>query len=309
MQTDVTKWEPQWRCLDGDAKGGSLDIHQLREVADRVRPIPLERVLLLAGAEKVRSDKAKWRTEGGTLSVNGAKFMDWHRGVGGGGAIDLVMHLYDLPFKPAVEWLAKAAGLSACMDVTKSSAGRGGELRLPPEDVGAFRRVRSYLVRQRGLPSWMIERLFASGALYADNRGNAVFLLFGEGRRPVGAELRGTWGSRWRGMALGSRKDLGYFSAPSPSLPPTAIVLCESAIDALSCSVFHSDRLCISTSGARANPAWLPSLLRAGYRISCGFDTDETGEEMAHAMIALHPAVRRIWPALHDWNDVLRGLP
>jgi DNA primase len=110
-------------------------------------------------------------------------------------------------------------------------------------------------------------------------------------------------------MALGSRKDLGYFSAPEPPLGATEVILCESAIDALSCSVFHTARLCVSTSGARANPAWLPSLMRAGYAVWCGFDTDETGERMAEALIALHPGVKRSWPAMHDWNDVLLGRP
>ena len=31
--------------------------------------------------------------------------MNWNQGVGGGGAIDLAMHLNKLGFKAAVEWL------------------------------------------------------------------------------------------------------------------------------------------------------------------------------------------------------------
>jgi hypothetical protein len=43
-------------------------------------------------------------------------------------------------------------------------------------------------------------------------RGNAVFLLVaGKAQRSVGAELRGTGPRAWRGMAPGTRKDLGYF--------------------------------------------------------------------------------------------------
>ena len=43
--------------------------------------------------------------------------------------------------------------------------------------------------------------LITSGRLYADRRGNAVFLLLGKAGQPVGAELRGTSARVWRGMA------------------------------------------------------------------------------------------------------------
>ena len=62
---------------------------------------------------------------------------------------------------------------------------------------------------------------------------------------------------------------------------------------------------CISTAGARSNPAWLSHLLSQGYSLYCGFDADPTGDHMAEAMIALHPAIQRLRPPLHDWNDTL----
>ena len=37
----------------------------------------------------------------------------------------------------------------------------------------------------------------------------------------------------WRGMAPGSQKDLGYFSVQEQDA--TMVILCESAIDAISC--------------------------------------------------------------------------
>jgi hypothetical protein len=37
----------------------------------------------------------------------------------------------------------------------------------------------------------------------------------------------------------------------------------------------------------------------------CGFDADDTGEAMAQAMIARHPAIRRLRPTRKDWNEVL----
>ena len=69
------------------------------------------------------------------------------------------------------------------------------------------------------------------------------------GQRPVGAELRGTGPRVWRGMAPGARKDLGYFWIGAPG--SREIVLCESAIDAISCCQMHPHRIGISTSRAK----------------------------------------------------------
>jgi hypothetical protein len=106
-------------------------------------------------------------------------------------------------------------------------------------------------------------------------------------------------------MAPGSRKDSGFFSIPA-SPTPTA-VLCESAIDAISCRALHPHCRCLSTAGARPNPAWLPLLIAHASEVHCGFDADPPGDDMAAAMIARHPSVKRLRPALHDWNDVLRS--
>lgn len=280
-----------------------MTFQEIRERADRVRAIPLEEVLLLVGAVRDRFDRAKWHTDQGVLSVTGAKFMNWNRGIGGGGAIDLVIHLHTLDFKAAVAWLSRhfpGVGTSE-----RAESPPRPVLRLPPPDARMLPVLRRYLVQDRRLAPSLIEPVIEAGRLYADVRGNAVFLLFGEENRPVGAELRGTASTQWRGMAPGTRKDLGYFSV-FPSNART-VVLCESAIDALSCFALHPQLKCISTAGARPNPRWLPSLLEKGHEIYCGYDADRTGDEMARAMIDLHPTVIRLRPPLHDWNDVLKA--
>jgi len=177
-------------------------------------------------------------------------------------------------------------------------------------------RVQRYLVVQRGIAAGLVDSLVRSGTLYADARANAVFLLSGKDGAPVGAELRGTTepacrggASRqsWRGLALGSRKDLGFFSIPADPLP--TVVLCESAIDAISCFALAPGRRCISTAGARPNPPWLGELIAQTSEVFCGFDADATGDHLASEMIALHPSVKRLRPTQHDWNDVLRSRP
>ncbi len=136
------------------------------------------------------------------------------------------------------------------------------ELRLPLPAPSQLARVRDYLITQRRLPSGLVAPLIDSGTLYADARANAVFLLRDDHHLPVGAELRGTTGAPWHGLAPGSRKDLGCFAIPVE--PQSTVVLCESAIDAISCFVLHPAYRCLSTAGARPDPRWLRPLLDQG---------------------------------------------
>lgn len=315
---------------------------QRRQQAQRLRAIALENLLPLCGARRDQDDKHKWHTPQGVLSVSGPKFMNWNCGRGGGGAIDLVMHLNHLDFKAAVDWLAQhfpgvhppqsAATTTgpACAQPRSQFAGTsqpcyGGRvalqpvvastprlaLRLPPPDPGKLQRVRQYLVHQRAIAPALLEPLIQAGTLYADARANAVFLLLGKENLPVGAELRGTTARTWRGLATGSQKDLGCFAVPvqrslNSQNAANPIILCESAIDALSCFALHPQCRCLSTAGARPNPHWLQSLLDQGDPIYCGFDADLTGDNMAATMIASYPVIKRLRPPAHDWNDVLK---
>jgi len=283
-----------------------------RERTDRLRAIPLADILRAIDAKPDPHDPVKWHTPRGVLSVNGAKFFNWNAAVGGGGAIDLAMHLMGLGFKEAIDWLLSACGHAQAgarhFPVPQPKTSRQTphavhRLALPVPAAGALPAIIGYLGGQRHLPLARLQSLVDSGDLYADRHHNAVFLLRNEHNAPVGAELRGTGQEPWRGMAPGSRKHKGYFAVGSPC--PQAIVLCESAIDAISCHTLGPDRLCISTSGATDNPAWLPAILARNLQTYCGFDTDATGERMALAMLARYPAVQRLRPPVHDWNDTL----
>jgi hypothetical protein len=273
--------------------------------ADRLRALPLPVVLAALGATPEPSDPAKWRTARGVLSVTGAKFINWNQGVGGGGAIDLAMHVQQLGFGQALQWLEDRFGAPA--PVQPASRPTTQALTLPPPTAHHWPRVERYLIQERRLPRSLLTPLVQAGIIYADARANAVFLLGNTPVTAVGAELRGITSQPWRGMAPGSRKDHGFFSVSTASAD--AIVLCESAIDALSCHILHPTFRCVSTSGARPAPAWLSALLRLGLPIFCGFDDDPTGDAMAQRMIHLHPSVRRLRPPAKDWNDGLRLQP
>jgi hypothetical protein len=280
-------------------------------------------VLTAWAAQRDWRDRNQWRTERGPLTVTGAKFFNWHLEEGGGGAIDLVMHLGSMEAAAAIVWLeqqlgrgpAAASSASRAWQPSPAPSSRRGApapprtLHLPRASQAQLERVRRYLTGPRCLAPDILEPLIDTGRLYADPRGNAVFLMVaGKPNRPIGAELRGTGPRIWHGLAPGTSRDAGYFWVGTPGAP--TVVLCESAIDAISCYQLHSRQrytecICISTAGVRSDPPWLHPLMARGYQIYCGFDTDGPGEAAGGQMISRHASIQRLRPPAHDWNDAL----
>lgn len=192
---------------------GSGLYQEIKNRADIVRLVALEEVLKRTDSYRHRYDKAKWHTPRGEISIGGEKFFNWTAGVGGGGAIDLVIHLMDYDFKSAVSWLSwnfSTIGTSNHQDVRGWKGRRQGgskTLKLPPKEERRLPQVIQYLTRQRCLPEAVVQYLVRRGVLYADDKGNAVFLMLGKKRRVVGAEIRGTNDRlyKWHGMAHGRR--------------------------------------------------------------------------------------------------------
>ena len=273
----------------------------IRKKADSVRNIDLSKLLEHHGCTKDPRDKAKWHTPRGMISVTGQKFMNWTLGTGGGGAIDLAIHLHGFEFKDAVFWLCKNFSSMPVQQNTPKQI-----FKLPHRDDRKLLQVIDYLRDQRRIPNELLDNLIESGKLYADVRANAVFLLLGKKKEIVGAELRGTCGcAQWRGMAPGSKKNKGCFYIVGTS--KRNLVLCESAIDAASCFVLHPEYTALSTSGATANPAYLQNFITKGCKIYCGFDSDRTGNMLAEKMTRLYPSIKRLRPSRHDWNEVLQN--
>ncbi len=276
----------------------------IKKLADIVRSIDLSAVLRQSECIKDKFDKDKWHTSCGIISVSGQKFMNWKQDIGGGGAIDLVIHLKNYDFKTAVIWLSENFLYSNQYFITRKSSPQK-ILKLPNRDNNSLVQVTSYLMYNRHIPKKIVDYLIASNKLYADKNGNAVFLLLGKNNTIVGAELRGTGKTRWTGMAPGSKKSLGCFYIKRQDT--IKMVLCESAIDAISCFVLNQNFITLSTAGATSNPAWLSKLIKNGFKIYCGFDSDNVGDALAKKMMKLYPTVTRLRPTKHDWNDVLRS--
>ena len=288
--------------------------------ANRVRDVPLAALAVQLGYRPDPRNPARWKLPGSVLSITGDKFFDHRRDRGGGGAIDLVMHVRHCRFQAAVEFLERHAGLSlpAPAPASPPALDRRHALRLPPPADRLWHPVRDFLATARGLDPALLERCRQDGILYADSRRNAVFLCRDRLQNPVGAELVGTRpapdGHTFKGMAPGSRKARGGFWLPANTDHLDALLIVESAVDALSALLLLAptlppDTLVASTAGvASALPPWLQAF-RAP-RTLCAYDADPAGDQAAAALRRHTPLCNRLRPAgAKDWNDLLRRSP
>ena len=140
-----------------------------------------------------------------------------------------------------------------------------------------------------------------------------MFVCRDENGRAVGAELKGTVprqdGSRFTGMAPGSRKDRGGFRVGAVARA-AVVYLVESAIDAISLARLRqmdgeNGFAVVSTAGTTPEPrTWFAGLADAVRRV-CAFDNDEPGDKAAQAL--RRHRFERLRPGGKDWNDDLQA--
>lgn len=227
--------EAQAAKAQGRADRLQAAMDEQKALSARMRALPLPDVLDALGFAPDPREKGRWKAEGFNITVGtGAKASKWFdhaAGTGRGGSIDLVQHVIGSDFKGSLAWLADrfgpgaaAADLTAKLhaqavsDVKAAVAER--EPFTPPQPAPEhWPEVRRYLTTGRALPTPYIDRLHELGDCYADARRNAVFVCRDEDGQAVGAELKGTVqrsdGTRFTGMAPGSRKDRGGFRVGS----------------------------------------------------------------------------------------------
>ena len=284
----------------------------LRARAERVRDCALEPLAARLGYSPDPRHHARWRRGDSVLSIRGSKFFDHACGRGGGGAIDLVMHARRCGFREALAFLDAETG---SLPPAATAPPPQQQPLLPDPVARHWPEVRVFLARVRALDPALLEQCHRDGRLYADRRRNAVFPCRDLSGCTVGAELVGTRprpdGSTFKGLAAGSRRDRGGFSLATSPHSPSAVLLVESAIDALSAILLPApdlpaDCLVVSTAGTAGRlPRWLTQLSHA--ELLCGFDADPPGDQAARALSRRLPRLRRLRPnSAKDWNDLLR---
>lgn len=298
----------------------------LAHLATQVRDIDLEIVALHLGLERDRHDKHKWRGSGQIISINGGKFYDHLALKGGGGAIDLTMHVQSCQYREAVEWLKERPNTPLLHENSPSRANKQvikdehSYLALPTKDERTWSDVRRYLVETRGLPEPLIDQLHDKGLIYSDIMRNAVFLRHAGNNwhreEVTGASIWGTSG-KFHGLSPGSDKNNGWFWFSAGKGELSRVVLVESAIDALSRAALDKREgrgkgitVYLSADGAGAIPtADLKAVIDRGGRVDVAFDADVAGDQMAERILTEVTGATRLRPTHgKDWNEQLLHL-
>ncbi|WP_412509576.1 DUF3991 domain-containing protein, partial [Roseovarius sp. SYSU LYC5161] len=223
-----------------------------------------------------------------------------------------------------------ADGAAAAERQTRDTVQRAHRTRPPftppTPDPDAWPQVRAHLVDERGLDPDLVDEAHAAGDVYAQTREgehgamtNAVFLQRGPSGRPTGAEIKGLHqrrdGSRFSGMAAGSRKDRGAFRAGVDLAAARVVVVVEAAIDALSALMFarskgRGDGVCVvSTAGEpkQGMPEPVMAAIPADATRVAAQDRNKVGDRQARQLLKLdsdHAWKRWTPPEPHtDWND------
>ncbi|MEN8447771.1 MAG: DUF3991 and TOPRIM domain-containing protein, partial [Cyanobacteria bacterium J06555_13] len=296
----------------------------LKEVADEVREADLEGVAAELGLERDRYDKHKWRDGDHIISINEQLFMDWLADKGGGGAIDLVMHVRECEFKEAVEWLSGRKFSRPEIAPRQREPQEPRLLVMPAVNERRWLAVQNYLVETRKLPAALIEKLHEKRLIYGDDFQNVVFvrhaIVSGQWQRGdvTGASLRSTWQQEhpFRGMAPGTVRSKGWFWLGTGRGAVKRVLLTESPIDTMSLAVLDKEKrtqngvtIYLSADGSGTLPLEpLKAVIRGRGKIQIAFDADRPGERMAWRVAQQLPMAERLLPACgKDWNEQLMG--
>ena len=222
---------------------------KISELADQVRSIPLRDVLERYGFEtKPEGTTLRARSEHHNIVVTGSRWFDNKAGLGGGGAIDLVIHIAQVNFSAACRSLADHfrpfVTSQKTLSFPKSS-------QLPPhpekksfEELAAIYAVRddsgwsiarAYLVEQRKISHPLVDELHARGSIYANDHlpnPSLVFLHRDRHGKARGATLRDTRHQSAFRPCLGNKLTAWFTIGNLAEADRIAAV--ESPIDALS---------------------------------------------------------------------------
>ncbi len=143
------------------------ELHQFRpQVVDAVRSLPLETIAAELGLESDTQNPHQWRSAGFDININASNFYDWAVLKGGGGSIDLVMHVEQCGFRKAVVWLRDRFGAAATLGAVTNQvreileAGPVQWLMPPPSDEQQWHIDRAELTQTLKLPTRLVDQSY-----------------------------------------------------------------------------------------------------------------------------------------------------
>jgi hypothetical protein len=158
-----------------------------KQQAEQLRDLPLEDVAWHLGLDKADKGENRWKGLGQVININGSKWYDFTAEKGGGGAIDLVMHVAGCNFRSSLAWLCDRFGEEGMLRASRAKVEEQAikivatepapQFVLPLEDGSNWLSVKNYLIKARGLPENFVDGLHSKGWLYGDDQQNAVFTM------------------------------------------------------------------------------------------------------------------------------------
>ncbi|MDZ8264262.1 MobV family relaxase [Nostoc sp. ChiQUE01b] len=304
--------------------------HLSRQQLDQLRDLPLEDVAWQLGLDRDTKQLRRWLGLHHIISISAdSKFYDFHpsQEKGGGGSIDLVMHVNKCNFRGALAWLhdrfgesgiARAAAHKAKVEARAIAQTEPVPQFLPPvADETQWQRVHHYLTIKRKLASNLIQALKERGLIYADEQQNAVFVMRSLDEQVNGAFLRGTRGedNTFMGYEKGTKRTSGWFwfcMGGKPTDEVERVVLCKSPIDAISLSIIELTRKAQVSQTTTMylvadSPQSLPvEFLKTIKTIELAYDNTETGDQTAQIIKQMLPLAKTNKPKAIDWNQQLQ---
>jgi cell wall-associated NlpC family hydrolase len=315
------------RARDSEKKRQQLEkrVQLLEAQTQQLRDLPLEDVAWELG---LHHDHGRWKGHGHIINIDGSKFYDFspEHSKGGGGAIDLVMHVAECNLRQAVVWLHERFGeAGAERAVIAHARNATGEIiqseprpqfQLPVEDKAKWQLVSDYLTQKRGIPSDFVEVLHSRGLVYADDQQNAVFVMRNFDGQAKGAFLRGTRGDNntFKGYEKGTIRRDSWFHfhlGGQPTDPVEKVVLLKSPIDTISIAILEyqvrgdvppTRTLYMAVDSPNSLPV---EQLQHIPNVQVAFDADDAGNAAARAVKELLPQAKRLLPKAADWNQQL----
>lgn len=209
---------------------------------EELRSIPCEEVLEMLGyIGKSENSTIRFKNEEFNIVVQKStnKFFDNTSMEGGGGAIDLLMKVFKMNFKEAIDTLARRFDSQAIATLASTNKEQSKELiakgieaqqaELPKASNKSFNidTVQNYLINERKIKPEIVQDLFDKKLLYADSRNNCIFT----NQQRTFAFIRGTYKGKRYVANKGKVDFLKYDFNKSNS---NDVYIFESAIDALS---------------------------------------------------------------------------
>ena len=108
----------------------------MKKEANLVRDTDLAEIMERSNAKRLKGRGNVWEYNGEQIALNNSKFFNHYQNFGGGGAIDLVMHLQGFDFSQAVRWLGGEVGnseaIGSAMVRAKKEAEEATKFPAPP---------------------------------------------------------------------------------------------------------------------------------------------------------------------------------